>query len=53
MKTYKITANNIEKLFTKDIEAENIDQAKEIYIEKFNNGDIVAMNSDIEFIEIK
>lgn len=53
LKRYKVTAKNVEYLMTNYIKAVNIVDAKERFMERFNNGDIAVCNNGIEFQEIK
>ena len=53
LKRYAVTANNVEFLMTNYIKAENIQQARELFIEKWNNGDVAVNNSEIIFARIK
>lgn len=53
IKSYKITAKNIEYLCSKHIKAENINEAKELYKTAFDNGEIPVGASGIQFQEIK
>jgi hypothetical protein len=53
IKRYKVTAKNIEYLMTNYIKAENIEEAKSIFSQKFDNGDVCVGSSEIQFQEIK
>ena len=53
LKRYKITAKNIEYLMTNYIQAENMEKAKSIFKEKFDNGDVCVGSSEIQFQEVK
>ena len=53
LKRYKVTAKNVEYLMTNYIKAANIKEASEIFIQRWENGDIVVNNSEIQFQEIK
>lgn len=53
LKRYAVTANNIEFLMTNYIMAKNIQEAKELFMEKWNEGNIAVNNSEIIFQRIK
>jgi hypothetical protein len=53
LKRYAVTGNNIEFLMTNYIMAKNIQEAKELFIEKWNEGNIAVNNSEIIFQSIK
>ena len=54
LKRYKVTAkNNVEYLMTNYIKAESIDEAKEIFTQKFENGDVACGYSELQFQEVK
>ncbi len=51
-KIYRVTAKNVEYLFSQKISAKNIEEAKENYLASFNNGEIPIGSSQILFQEI-
>lgn len=52
LKRYKVTAKNVEYLMTNYFKAINIEDAKEKFRIRFNNGDIAVGSSEIQFAEV-
>lgn len=53
LKRYKVTAKNVEYLMSNYIKALSIEDAKERFINRFNDGEVAVNDSQIQFQEVK